>query len=203
MTEQNQCLHSQYSSVCQNVNISEHRNNRFRETLEHSESSSSSQFVQTDEIRDSDQYSHSFGQASYQRSRQGLIVTYQDSGDNVYTCSHCNACFWSGEALKRSTSNGPLIYTNCCRRGQIKLGQSKPTPAFLERLLDPNNGPQSRTFRENIRVYNSMFSFTSMGTAIDQKINTELGPYVFKISGQVHYLMGFILPSDGLCPQYA
>ncbi|PRQ28775.1 putative DNA helicase Pif1, helitron helicase-like domain-containing protein [Rosa chinensis] len=48
-----------------------------------------------------------------------------------------------------------------------------------------------------------MFSFTSMGAAIDYKINTGSGPYVFKISGQVHHLMGSMLPSNGECPKYA
>ncbi|XP_040362291.1 uncharacterized protein LOC112187398 [Rosa chinensis] len=101
-----------------------------------------------------------FGQASYQRSIQGLVVTYEDSGDNIYTCDYCNARFWSGEAIKKSSANAPLIYTNCCKKGQIKIEQAKPTPIFLEMLLNPDNGPESKLFRENIRVYNSMFSFT-------------------------------------------
>ncbi|XP_040361620.1 uncharacterized protein LOC112202949 [Rosa chinensis] len=160
-----------------------------------------SQFVRPTEIRG--QATYSVGQAVYQRSRQVSTVTYEDSGDNIHTCSYCNASFWFGEALKRSSSNEPLIYTNCCKKGQIKLEKPKPTPAFLEKLLDPNNGLESRLFRENIRVYNSMFSFTSMGAAIDYKINTGSGPYVFKISGQVHHLMGSMLPSNGECPKYA
>ncbi|XP_061999055.1 uncharacterized protein LOC133716360 [Rosa rugosa] len=160
-----------------------------------------SQFLQTHDMRG--ECSHSFGQASYQRSKQGLIVKYEDSSDNTYTCDHCNASFWFGEALKRSSSNAPLIYTNCCKKGEIAIRQSKPTPTFLETLLNPNNGPESKLFRENIRVYNSMFSFTSMGATIDRKINIGTGPHVFKISGQVHHLMGSLLHSDGECPKYA
>ncbi|XP_040362560.1 uncharacterized protein LOC112168203 isoform X2 [Rosa chinensis] len=134
---------------------------------------------------------------------EGLIVPYKDSGDNIYTCDHCNANFWFDEAIKKSSSNASLIYTNCCKKGQIKIEQSKPTPTFLENLLNPDKGPESKLFRENIRVYNSMFCFTSMGASIDHKINTGSGPYVFKISGQVHHLMGSILPSDGDSPKYA
>ncbi|XP_061994695.1 uncharacterized protein LOC133712606 isoform X1 [Rosa rugosa] len=150
-----------------------------------------------------DQRSRLFGQASYQQNRQGLTVKYEDSGDNVYSCNHCDACFWLGEAIKRSTSNASIIYTNCCRKGKIKLERSKPTPTFLEHLLNPDNGSESRSFRENIRIYNSMFAFTSMGANIDYKINNGLGPYVFKISGQVHHLMGSLLPSNGESPKYA
>ncbi|XP_040362335.1 uncharacterized protein LOC112166811 isoform X2 [Rosa chinensis] len=150
-----------------------------------------------------DQRSRLFGQASYQQNRRGLTVKYEDSGDNVYSCNHCDACFWLGEATKRSTSNASIIYTNCCRKGEIKLERSKPTPTFLEHLLNPDNGSESRSFRENIRIYNSMFAFTSMGANIDYKINNGLGPYVFKISGQVHHLMGSLLPSNGESPKYA
>ncbi|KAK9944266.1 hypothetical protein M0R45_009840 [Rubus argutus] len=48
-----------------------------------------------------------------------------------------------------------------------------------------------------------MFSFTSMGTKIDYRINDGSGPYVFKIWGQVHHLMGSVLPLDGELPKYA
>ncbi|VVA13357.1 Hypothetical predicted protein, partial [Prunus dulcis] len=62
---------------------------------------------------------------------------------------------------------------------------------------------KSVLFRENIRVYNSMFAFTSMGAKIDKSINNGSSPYVFKISGQVHHLMGSLLPLDGQCPKFA
>ena len=48
-----------------------------------------------------------------------------------------------------------------------------------------------------------MFSFTSMGAKIDYHINDGSGPYVFKICGQVHHLMGSVLPLDGELPKYA
>ena len=42
-----------------------------------------------------------------------------------------------------------------------------------------------------------------MGAKIDYRINDGSGPYVFKICGQVHHLMGSVLPSDGELPKYA
>ncbi|XP_062005049.1 uncharacterized protein LOC133722214 [Rosa rugosa] len=216
MRKKDQRLDNQRSAGNDDANRFQHCRKRFRSSQQNRaptsdwsfsgslhalESGSSSQVADTDEIEG--QSSHRFGQALYQRSRQGLIVTYQDSGDNIHVCDYCNARFWFGEANKQTSSNAPLIYSNCCKKGEIKLQQLKPMPNFLETLLDPNNGSKSRLFRENIRVYNSMFSFTSMGATIDRKINTGSGPYVFKISGQVHHLMGSILPSDGECPKYA
>ncbi|KAM5582269.1 hypothetical protein ABKV19_002595 [Rosa sericea] len=142
-------------------------------------------------------YSYSIGQAFYQRIRQGLATEYEDSGDNIYKCTYCNAYFWFEEAVKQSSTNAEIIYTNCCKKGQVKLPKFRPTPNFLEALLD------DKLFKENIRVYNSMFCFTSMGAAIDHKINTGSGPYIFKISGQVHHLIGSMLPSEGESPKYA
>ncbi|PRQ47027.1 hypothetical protein RchiOBHm_Chr2g0095281 [Rosa chinensis] len=147
--------------------------------------------------------SSTFGQALYQRSKQESNLSYKDLGDNVFTCNHCSACFWSEEANKQLSKKAHLIYTNCCKNGQVKLQQSNPAPSFLQKILDPQNVPESTLFRQNIRVYNSMFSFTSMGATIDRSINNGSGPYVFKISGQVHHLMGSILPPDGECPKYA
>ncbi|XP_062006831.1 uncharacterized protein LOC133723982 isoform X2 [Rosa rugosa] len=143
-----------------------------------------------------------FGQASYQRNKQGVIIKYEDFGDNSFTCIHCNASFWLKEANKQKLKNAPIIYRNCCEKGEIKIEQSNPTPSFLEQLLDPKNR-ETTFFRENIRIYNSMFSFTSMGATIDHGINNGSGPYVFKINGQVHHLMGSMLPLDGECPKYA
>lgn len=134
-----------------------------------------------------------------------MIVGYKDSGDSSFECNYCGAYFWIGEALSSSirTNNKAPIYTGCCQKGEIKIPSSNWTPPFLQQLLDPNNGRESILFRENIRVYNSMFAFTSMGAKIDYDINTKSGPYVFKICGQVHHLMGSVLPIEGERPKYA
>ncbi|XP_040374076.1 uncharacterized protein LOC112196675 isoform X2 [Rosa chinensis] len=43
--------------------------------------------------RSSSECSHSIGQASYQITKQGLIVKYEDSEDNTYKCDCCGAYF--------------------------------------------------------------------------------------------------------------
>ncbi|XP_004306651.1 PREDICTED: uncharacterized protein LOC101307332 [Fragaria vesca subsp. vesca] len=140
----------------------------------------------------------SFSQAHYQSQCQGAVVEYKDFGDNSFQCIHCNAYYWRDEKNTRG------VYTGCCKGGQVRLQPSKPTPTFLEHLLDPNNGAKGTRFRENIRVYNSMFAFTSMGADIVKDINKNgSGPYVFKICGQVYHLMGSVLPLDGKPPKFA
>lgn len=132
-----------------------------------------------------------------------IIIEYNDDGDDGYQCTHCNANFWLGEANKRRSKRAPIIYTECCQKGQVKLEQLRPAPILLENYLKPDNGRESMFFRENIRVYNSMFAYTSMGAKIDYIINNGFAPYVFKICGQVHHLMGSILPRDSESPKYA
>jgi hypothetical protein len=54
----------------------------------------------------------------------------------------------------------------------------------------------------NIRQYNCLFVFTSMGANIDNSVNDGRGPPVFKINGHVHHRIGSLLPTDGTSPKY-
>ncbi|KAL8140204.1 hypothetical protein V2J09_006225 [Rumex salicifolius] len=66
--------------------------------------------------------------------------------------------------------------------------------------------PSSSTtsaFKQKIRIYNSMFSFTSFGARIDDKINRSRCPYAFRISGQNYHRIGSLLPETGNAPRYA
>jgi hypothetical protein len=54
----------------------------------------------------------------------------------------------------------------------------------------------------NIRKYNCLFAFTSMGANIDNSVNDGRGPPVFKICGQVHHRIGSLLPPDGVSPKF-
>jgi hypothetical protein len=55
---------------------------------------------------------------------------------------------------------------------------------------------------KNIRQYNCLFAFTSMGANIDRSVNDGRGPPIFKISGQVHHRIGSLLPVDGNAPKF-
>jgi hypothetical protein len=72
-------------------------------------------------------------------------------------------------------------------------------------LLDLINGrePRSRNFKENIRAYNSMFAFTSMGGQINEKINNGGGPPQFILGGQNYHWIGSLLPEAGTSPKFA
>jgi hypothetical protein len=60
----------------------------------------------------------------------------------------------------------------------------------------------SKNFLRNIRQYNCLFAFMSMGANIDNSVNDGRGPPLFKIYGQVHHRIGSLLPPDGSPPKF-
>ncbi|KAJ1270575.1 hypothetical protein BS78_06G062700 [Paspalum vaginatum] len=88
----------------------------------------------------------------------------------------------------------------------IRLGPPSHTWRYCGALFwyeERVNTSLSAHFFDNIRSYNSMFAFTSMGVHVIDSINDGHGPYVFKISGQLCHRIGSLLPRDGERPEYA
>ena len=48
-----------------------------------------------------------------------------------------------------------------------------------------------------------MFAFTSFGANIELDTKESHGPHIFKISGQIHHLMGSLLPVGNNLPKFA
>lgn len=69
-------------------------------------------------------------------------------------------------------------------------------PPYIRQLF------MDRHFMENIRAYNSMFSMTSIGAQVDDSVNRGVGPYVFKISGQIYHWIGGLCPPDNIEPRF-
>ncbi|KAF7833155.1 helicase-like protein [Senna tora] len=78
----------------------------------------------------------------------------------------------------------------------------KETPTFLENLFT-NKDSRSSHFMKEIRNYNNIFAFTSMGGKIDHSINQGKGPYVFRIQGQNMHMLGSLLPPNGERPKFS
>jgi hypothetical protein len=80
----------------------------------------------------------------------------------------------------------------------------KEPPAYLIKLLKKENGKRSKNYMQNIRLYNSMFTFTSMGGKVDKEINKGNGPFVFKMNGMNYHHIGTLLPKEeGDRPRWA
>nr|CAD1842606.1 unnamed protein product [Ananas comosus var. bracteatus] len=133
---------------------------------------------------------------------KGQDIEQLNLGLQEYECQSCGALFWYDERIKSGNENIPR-FSLCCGDGKISLPLLQETPDLLDHLLNYNRSADSVNFRENIRVYNSMFAFTSIGAKIDNEINRKPGPYIFRITGQNHHRMGSLLPVDGERPKFA
>ncbi len=126
-------------------------------------------------------------------------------GPPTYECPYCRAVFWYQERVKSSSaiSKRKIVYNLCCKGGRIQLPKIRAPPKPLASLLNFNGDARAKKFLRQIRSYNSLFAFSSMGAAIDKSINTGNAPYVFKINGVVHHRIGTLVPSHGSPPKFA
>ena len=131
-----------------------------------------------------------------------ILTDYYDHGDPTFECKECNALLWEAEARTGNPNPRDKAYTICCQKGKVVLPQAPPTPKPLLDLFF-NTDTKSQNFKNNIRTYNSMFSFTSMGGKVDDSINRKgRGPYVFRLHGQTYHKIGSLLPEEGKPPKF-
>ncbi|GJX30355.1 ATP-dependent DNA helicase PIF1-like protein [Tanacetum coccineum] len=102
----------------------------------------------------------------------GVDVSYHTLGPPSYECSNCHATTWYEERSNKARKVVNPSFLLCCQNGKVRLPKYKPTPQPLHNFLNYNDPGMGR-FRDHIRVYNSMFSFTSFSARIDHSNNTE------------------------------
>lgn len=91
----------------------------------------------------------------------------------------------------------------CCLKGKVVLPRVKKPPYFLNKLFFDKDSVESKNLYANIRQYNNMFAFTSMGGTINHAINNGSGPYTFILSGMNHHRIGNLLPPQGSQPVFS
>lgn len=106
------------------------------------------------------------------------------------TCSYCSARLFHRENCNM-----------CCLKGNIVLPQIQSPPEMIALFSDQS--PQGRRFKQNIRVYNNVFAFTSMGVHVDETINVSgRGIYTFRAQGAIYHKIGSLLPIQGNKPRF-
>jgi hypothetical protein len=123
-------------------------------------------------------------------------------GAPSYQCSHCSALFWYNERIRSSVGSRTIVYNNCCKNGKVRLPPYSPRPEPLLSLARFDGDSISKAFMQNIRQYNCLFAFTSMGAHIDRSMNDGHGPPIFKVCGQVHHRIGSLLPMTNEPPKF-
>ncbi|XP_071713076.1 uncharacterized protein [Rutidosis leptorrhynchoides] len=129
-------------------------------------------------------------------------VSYHNQGPPSFKCMNCNATMWYEERSNKPKKTTSPNFSLCCQNGKLLLPKLQDPPMLLKTLLDYTTSSTAK-FREQIRIYNSIFSFTSFGAKIDHSVNHGRGPYTFLISGQAYHKIGSLLPEDGGHPRYA
>ncbi|XP_035843853.1 uncharacterized protein LOC118490365 [Helianthus annuus] len=132
----------------------------------------------------------------------GISKDYIDHGDAIFVCCKCDAMLWEDKILRGNKKRNKTSYSLCCSYGDVQLPRP-PTPPPLLRHLYKSRTSQSRNFMNNIRAYNMMFSFTSLGGKVDKSYQGVKGPYVFRLQGQNYHRMGSLLPNDGEEPKFS
>lgn len=109
---------------------------------------------------------------------------------------------WYEERIDKSKqSNNPEFY-RCCMKGKVVLPFISKPPLLLYNLLHGIDS-RSKHFKDNIRAYNSMFAFTSIGGKVESSLNNGGGPPQFVLSGQNYHRIGTLLPQAGQSPKFA
>ncbi|XP_071708077.1 uncharacterized protein [Rutidosis leptorrhynchoides] len=120
--------------------------------------------------------------AKKQPKNSHINAAYYDEGDLSYTCSACGAKLWKKETkCGESTKGLPGAFSQCCLKGRIKLSEFTKEPPQLLMDLYTNKHPKSKHVIENVRQYNMVFAFTSMGGKVDNSVNHEDQNKNFKI----------------------
>lgn len=108
---------------------------------------------------------------------------------------------WYNERIEKRNVKSYPKFSLCCMHGKIDLPPPPDPPQKLKDLMFKGD-ERSKNFMENIRPYNSMFAFTSMGGTIDTSVNKGRGPNVYRLKGQNCHRIGSLLPLPGKSPKY-
>jgi hypothetical protein len=128
------------------------------------------------------------------------LVARHDCGSRNAVCSTCEAKMWLQERVSQSTMTN-IRFTMCCNDGAVQLPLLQQPPEVLQGLLSGSD-PRSLAFREKIRMYNSILSFTSTGARIHESVTCTRGVYAFRIQGEMYHRIGSLLPQHDAQPQF-
>lgn len=106
--------------------------------------------------------------------------------NSMLVCQYCGA--------KKFEFESP---TFCCDNGKIKLATTV-MPHDLLVLFTDTESREAEDFRKRIRVYNSIFAFTSFGVKMDTNLaSSRHGIYTFRVLGQVFHTLPPLTPHWG------
>ena len=160
---------------------------------------------------DAEQQERQRAAAAQRRRIRRNLAAAEYVEDNVAThsigtmdavCRFCGALHWLGE--RTSGAVAAPRFTMCCgTNGRIALPALQPLPRTLQRLFSDDD-EECVHFRDNIRAYNSILAFTSIGANVDENLaNGRHGVFTYRIQGQLCHRIGSLLPGPDAQPKFA
>lgn len=121
--------------------------------------------------------------------------TILDIGCADKICCDCEALMWRFEQTGQHQKLKSNKFSLGCGNEKVRLPLLRETPPELKSLLDGTNH-KSTLFKDNMRLYNSAFGFTSVGANIDRSINNGGGSFVYRVHGVLYHQMGTLFPQE-------
>lgn len=109
---------------------------------------------------------------------------------------------WFEERIEKSYKASNPKFPICCSHGRVLLPPYQQPPTALSDLYHKDDR-RSQFFQNNIRSFNTMFAFTSMGGNIERAVNVGRAPPIFVMNGENYHQIGSLLPSAGSQPKFA
>ncbi|GJX28691.1 putative PIF1 DNA helicase/replication protein A1-like protein [Tanacetum coccineum] len=106
--------------------------------------------------------------------RQPMTQDYLNHGDPTSPYESCGALLWHAEDTLESTTEALVTHSYY----QYVCGRCA-------------------SFIDNIRRYNSMFAFTSIGGKVDDTVNYGRGPFCYRIHGENYHRVCSLFPGTG------
>ncbi|GJV95240.1 putative PIF1 DNA helicase/replication protein A1-like protein [Tanacetum coccineum] len=132
---------------------------------------------------------------------KAISKVYMDIGDQIQTCHACKAKLWTGETNKKQISK-KSSFSMCCKKGLVLLPKMEDPPKDLLDLFTANDAT-SKYFIHHIRMFNSIFSFTSIGGKVDKTVNNGHGPWIYRMEGENYHLMPSLGPKNKDIPKFS
>jgi len=122
--------------------------------------------------------------------------TSHDLGRLDIRCTSCDAQHWRAESLaSRGVQGGEASFESCCKKGKVQIEPMRALPEPLNALMSGGD-TQSRSFREGLRRWNSIFAFTSTLFNRDKRMDEAGRTFqLFQIHGALYHRQGPLVPA--------